>query len=119
MSVALYTELSGTAAALIAEFGAPIPIERRTPADVDPVTGVTHPGFDQSYAPAGIVRDIPSSLIDGTTVQQGDRMLIIDASTEPRLTDRPLIDGERWSVVRIDASKPAGVAIVYRLQVRG
>jgi hypothetical protein len=117
--MAFYDDMAATATELLAEFGAPIAITRETGGSRDPVTGVETPGTVETFTPSGVLKPYPARLIDGTLIQAGDRELIIDASMTPLMTDRPLVSGREWAIVRITTVNPAGTPIVHRLQLRG
>lgn len=116
----LYTEAAAETLALLEEFGAVITVERTTGASVDPVTfEQKQAGASENYQPNAILRPYPSSVIDGTRIQVGDRELIMDARTEPRMTDKPIVQGSEWTIQNIIGVNPAGTPILYLLQVRG
>lgn len=112
---ALATELLGTE-----EFGEPLNIQRVTGETRDPITGVVTPGTDESYTPLGVILDYEQDEFDGERIQRGDRKLIIDNSTQPRLTDKPVIDGSEWNVISWTKTQPreSSVVAMYTIQVR-
>lgn len=115
----IYAEAAAEALALLEEFGATITIERTTAQVIDPVTfAETSPGTSGDYTCNAVLRPFPSSLIDGTQIQTGDRELIMDATTEPKMADVPVVSGRNWSIQNIVAINPAGTPIIYRVQVR-
>ena len=116
---AFYTEMADVAVELIEEFGAPVKLNRVTDESYDPVTGEVAPGSDDSKQTKGILVDFPLKLIDGTRILATDKRLIIDGTVEPLMTDEPEMFGEKFgSIVHIDKKNPAGVPLVYFIQVR-
>ena len=116
---AFYTEMADVAVELIDEFGATVTLNRVTGETYDPVTGEVTPGADDSKQTNGVLVDFPLKLIDGTRILSTDKQLIIDGTVEPLMTDEPEMFGEKFgSIVHIDKKSPAGVPLVYFLQVR-
>ena len=116
---AFYTEMAEVAVELINEFGAPVKLNRVTGETYDPVTGETVPGADDSKNTTGLLTSFPTDLIDGTRILATDKRLIIDGSVEPIMSDVPEMLGEKLgTIVHIDKKSPAGVPLVYFLQVR-
>ena len=50
-------------------------------------------------------------------IEQGDRKLILDNTVEPLMTDRPTVDGKKWTIKEIEKSEPAGIPLVYFVRV--
>jgi hypothetical protein len=51
-------------------------------------------------------------------IQQGDKMLIIDDTFEPLLTDTVTINGADWQIIDVTPVEPGGQAVIYYIQVR-
>lgn len=113
-----YSGMAATASRLLARFGSPVTLSRSTGGSRDPVTGVETPGIDDSKTTVGILKKYPDKLIDGTRIKTGDRLLVVDASVEPLMTDRPVIGGQEWTPVSIEAANPAGTPLVYFIHAR-
>lgn len=74
-----------------------------------------------SYPTYGIVTDYKLRDIDGTLIKQGDRLLIMAATNgmpEPNGDDNVVINGVTWTVKNCNPVAPAGVPILYKIQVR-
>lgn len=113
-----YEELAETAHEIIEEFGMPIPLKRTTGASNNPVEGTNTPGTTQNFEPKGFALNYKNSLIDGTRIQSGDKLLLLDNSVEPKMADRFTFDGAAWKPIDIIKKAPAGIPIVYFVQVR-
>lgn len=113
-----YDRMAATAARLIGKFGAPVILPRQVGGSSNPVTGEVIPGIDNSVTTTGILKKFPDNLIDGTRIQTGDRVLILDSSVQPLMTDRPVIGGKAWTPVSIDTVSPAGIDLVYFVHCR-
>lgn len=114
-----YSPLAAMASQQIKAKGAPVIIQRQVGESVDPVTGAYTPGSTSNLNSNGITRSITQD--DRATfgdVQGNDRTLILDDSEEPQEGDRVEVDGEYWSIARIDQKKPGITPLVYRVLIR-
>lgn len=119
--------LEDTALALIRQFGEDRQVELRIastdPADpakpweVDP----TDPGSVVPNLPAVVV-PIKRSLIDGTSVVQGDETVLIAAlslgTTVPTTADKIIDEGTQKNIISLDRIRPGKTDFLYKLQVR-
>jgi hypothetical protein len=110
--------MAATASKLLSKFGGVVSVSRTTGSAVNPITGAVTPGSTTTLTAKGLITDFDTRLIDGTTIQNGDRLLVIDNTFEPSMTDRPVIGSQQWNIVSIMTKKPANVAVVYMIQVR-
>lgn len=123
---AFYNRMAQTASRLLEKFGAEVTVIRNVNGSIDPVTGATQPGSSKKLKGKGIFSKLSDDFaqIDGglvsndSSILASDRMLILDSSFEPLITDRPMIGGQSWSIVEIKTVKPADVPFVYALRVR-
>ena len=113
-----YSQMADTASRLITQFGQSITIKRNTGGSVHPVTGVVTAGTTASLTAKGILKAYPDNLIDGTRITKSDRMLILDDSQVPVMTDKITVQSQDWNIEDITTSNPAGVPLVYFVQVR-
>lgn len=113
-----YAKMAVTARRLLTRFGQSITISRTTGATYDPVTGVTTPGTTTAFTPKGVLLKYPDRLIDGTRILQSDRKLILDDTVAPEMSDKPLVQGEEWTIQDIMTVSPAGTPLIYEVQVR-
>lgn len=115
-----YTEMAATAAELLAEFGAPVTLIRDSGGTFDPVTGTETGATSKELTPKpnGVLANYKTSLVDGTRIKTGDRLLILDTSQAPETSDRVKIGTAEWSIVNMKAVKPADTPLVHFVQVR-
>lgn len=113
-----YSSSAATALKLLTRFGGDIKLVRKTGDSVNPVTGVIAAGTDASVTTTGLIKPYNDKMIDGSRVLMGDKELVLSNEHEPLLTDKPVIDGEEWSIVKINVVKPFNTAIRYLCQVR-
>jgi len=121
-----YADMATTAQELLAEFGQSVTLTESTPGAYD--TAQSKPGAPNvtTQSAVGLIRDYSGRSIDGTLIQAGDRLLIVGPSlvgggalTEPTVESAvTLADNTEWTVKRVEAMKPAGTAVAYRLQLR-
>lgn len=113
-----YEDKAETVKKLLAKFGQTVTLVRDTGGSFDPVTGTVTPGTTDFLDFKGVLKNVDARLIDGTTIMQGDKLLVLDASHTPEEGDKVEgIDGN-WQIVRIESLNPAGVALAYKVQVR-
>ncbi len=112
--MSFYSNIAATASRLITKFGATIIVKRITGETIDPITGITTAGTTTNYLTNGIYKKIPSDLIDGTRILATDKMLILDDTSEPLMTDT--IDN--LTIMEIIESNPAGTPLVYFVRLR-
>lgn len=113
-----YASLAATASRLLEKYGKAITFKRETAGSYDPVTGATVAGTITTHTPNGIFQTIRSDLIDGTRIQSGDKMFVIDSSFEPVLSDKVVISGADWSIQEVTPSQPADTTLVYFVLIR-
>ena len=96
----------------------------------NPVTGEYEFASDAEYKMTGVQKTVSASMVDGTTIQQGDVFLtvsvdMVDASgsavsVTPTVKDKVLIDGVQWSITDTPHADytGSGTIICYKMQVR-
>jgi hypothetical protein len=124
VSDAFYNRMAATASKLLAKFGATVTVSRTTGGSTNPVTGAATPGSTATLTAKGLLTEFSDQMKganlvgQGTTIQQGDRLLILDNSFEPLMTDRPVVGSQQWNILNIESKKPANVPLVYLVHVR-
>ena len=114
-----YDGMAATALGLLAKFGTTITLERRVGKSINPVTGAVVNGLGSNVTTTGLLTPYPDNVIDGVRILKSDRKIILSNEQEPSPTDKPIIDGESWSIVYITTVKPDGATpVVYFAQVR-
>jgi hypothetical protein len=113
-----YDGLKATAAALLSSKGQGMELLSATAGTYDPATGSATETVSSSIV-TGIAVNYPDREIDGTQVQRGDRIVLISAvGAVPKASDVIVINGERNKVMNCKNLAPAGLAVMYTLQVR-
>jgi len=117
--MSFYDNAAATAAKLLQKFGKAFEFKRPTGGSIDPVTGAVTPGTVTIFRPNGIFKRITKDdLVDGTLIQKGDKMLIIDDTFKPEFTDTVTINGANWQIIDVTPVDPAGQAVIYYIQAR-
>jgi hypothetical protein len=114
MSTTFYNKLANTAGRLLNKYGTTINLSRITGEVRNPVTGEVTPGTTTVFKPKGIYQKIPQNLIDDTRILASDKMIVLDDTEEPLMSDT--IDG--WKMVNIIIVEPSTIPIVYIVQIR-
>ncbi|WP_420403315.1 hypothetical protein [Nisaea sp.] len=112
--------LSGTAARLIARYGAPMRLGKTGAATYDPDTGTVSGSPSELEAP-GIVESIDAAFVGGL-VQSGDLLVTLSGAglgaARPAPGDRLRIDGRWHDVIDVTTVSAGAAPLLFRLLVR-
>jgi hypothetical protein len=114
--MSFYTALQATASRLLASFGQPATIRRPSLQLYDPVTGAVDETPPSTIPTTAVATRVNRDLF--TSIEVGDRQLVLDGAVPVRQGDVVLLDGLAWSVVEIMESNPAGTVLAYFARVR-
>ena len=115
-----YGALATSAQLVIADFGQPVTISTDTLPVYDPVTGTaTTTQLDETSV--GVITSFESKDVNNTSILQSDKKLILSAIgiTQIKSNSSVVIGTEQYSVISISKVAPAGVTVIYELQLRG
>lgn len=132
-----YDEMASMATELLTEFGQEIVLTRPS-LNFSNITNKPVSGGTTNLTTIGVFTNIDRSLVDGTRIQDTDRVMVIDASVSPRMGDLLDVSGTvttesvgaapgiilspgqalSWTIVAIKDINPAGTPICYFVQVR-
>lgn len=109
-----YAEVRAVAEELIGEFGTAGAIRRsvKTGPDYDPEI------TDTDYPCTLVILEIDISKIDGTLIQQGDRMVYVSTkglTIEVTVSDKLVIAGKEHVIKQCLPLSPAGLTVYYEL----
>lgn len=120
-----YAKSAATAQKLLANFGKDVTVRRQTAGAYDPATSsatitnvdVIAKGalFDYSRMQYG------QNTAVGTLIQTGDKRLLLSPlnfTSDPVATDLIIADGFTWTIIDIKILRPAGVTVMYDIQIR-
>ncbi|WP_163836870.1 hypothetical protein [Spartinivicinus ruber] len=118
--MSFYEGLASTASKLLADKGAPVVLLRESGETFDPVNGRVTPGTTKQLKTSGVLTSFTKTTETelGGNIVAGDMLLVLSAEVEPLSTDKLLVNGEPWQIVRILPVNPAGTPISYKVQVR-
>lgn len=111
--------MRGTAATLIANYGAAATFSRTAGSTFSPATGAYTGGASTTIAGKAVRMNYEKREIDGQIVQRGDFKLLFGAeSGEPAIGDTVAFNGSNYRVMDVSATSPADVAVMYDVQCR-
>lgn len=120
--MAFYDEMAVVALDMITEFGQPVTLRDTNVGSYDPSTGTNAPDIVLEQVAKSMLLEYKGyEFQNATLIQQGDRKLKIPAvglQWPPTLKTKAVIQGRTWSVVNVKEISPAGIPILYELQVR-
>ncbi len=95
----------------------------QTPVSFNPTTGENELGTPVFFNLVGIVVDFSkeytnAASTNGNVIQVGDLLLKIDSAIEPKMNDKVLLDGLKYSIVSIDPSRYTNRTILYTVHLR-
>lgn len=113
-----YVATRATATRLLTKFGAATTLTHVAPGAYDPATGASVP-IETAETAQACVFPYGDKFIDGTLIQAKDQQAFVSAEgTEPKPGSVLLWEGKKLSVVRAKNLGPAGVMVLFELQVR-
>ncbi|MDE1711831.1 hypothetical protein [Chromobacterium amazonense] len=109
------------AADQIEKYGGPITLSHATGSgQFDPVTRRTTPAVVK-YTGKGVSQKVGAGEVNGTSIQTGDRRLIVAAMAIPFVpspNDSVVADGATWNVSHVATESAQGVAVTHELLIR-
>lgn len=117
-----YAKTAATADRLIKRFGKTATLRRTLadPSTYNPATGVVAQPVETQTTCSAVVIPYGDKLIDGTLIRQGDKQAFVAVVnvSEPKAGDFLLWEGVSYTVMNSKTLAPAGVNVIYELQVR-
>jgi hypothetical protein len=115
---AFYDNMAATARRLLTQYGQACTLTRTTTGEYDPDTG-TAPVTTETQSVKCAVIDYPAALIDGSIIQVGDKKVIMESSaTAPQAVDTLTVGATVYQIISVKPLEPAGINVIYTLQVR-
>ncbi len=113
-----YNNLKATASRLLQGKGQQITLSREVSSVFDPVLGENTSSVS-TFTGYGAAFNYNKSEIDGAIIESGDIRFILEATdTAPESGDQTTIDGLIYRVMSVKVTSPAGVPVIYELQLR-
>ena len=66
----------------------------------------------------GVITSFEDSLIDGTLIQRGDKLLLSQNIGAPAANDVYTVSGVSYNYIRHETVSPGGVDVLYKIQLR-
>lgn len=95
----------------------------QTPISFNPTTGEDEFGTPVFFNLVGVAVSFSKEhtneiSTNGNVIQAGDQLLKIDSTVEPKMDDKILLDGLKYSIVSIDPSRYTNRTISYTVHLR-
>jgi hypothetical protein len=115
-----YADLALSADELLAEFGAVAQTVHTTAGTYDPEAGTSTPESTTTQDVTAVCIDYESKFIDGALILRGDKQVFMSARgvTAPVAGDKFTWQAAEYAVIAVTPLAPAGVVVLYELQVR-
>lgn len=115
-----YADLALTADELLTEFGAGATLSRTIAGGYDTATGISAPESIDVQSVTAVCIDYDAKYIDGTLIIRGDKQVFMSAkdATLPMAGDKFTWQGGAFSVIAVTPLAPAGLTVLFELQVR-
>lgn len=113
-----YVKSASTATKLLTNFGRTIQHIAVSEGVYDPTTGgVTNTETSTDCIACDF--DFKANQYDGNLVQFGDRYALLDNTiSNIDVSDKLVIDSVTWSIVKVEKLAPAGVLVMWKVQIR-
>ena len=114
-----YTGLKATARKLLANFGQSMTFSRESEPVYDNETN-TVTSTTITFSDKGVIFPFGKGVsnVNGSIIQTGDQEVFWQGSTEPKPTDKLTVNGVDYNVIAVMPIEPAGVNVLYQIQVR-
>jgi len=115
---AFYNEMAELAEELIGDFGRPVTLVKAgQEAGFDQYGNAVGATPDVSVTGLGCSLDYKIGEIDGSVIQMGDAKMLYKGET-PLINMTVTLEGVKWRIVALNPLNPAGILVMYSLQLR-
>ncbi len=114
-----YKALRQDVTRILKDFGQPLRLVRSKNPVANPVAGTVSDSGDVTYSIVGVITNYDARVIDGDLIRSEDKEAYVQAFVEPQAGDT-LVEatGREWAVVNFNSIEPAGISVLYTLQLR-
>jgi len=116
--MSFYSNLALTAKKLLIKFGQTVTVTRYIEGSVDPVTGLGTAGTSVTFTGSGAVLNIDKSLVNGSSILSTDNKLLFESTTEIMTNDKVTANGVDYKALSVKPLNPAGIVVIYDVQIR-
>lgn len=117
-----YNALKNTARNLLASFGQPMTLTKYLVGTYDPTTGQNSSTISTT-TDIGVI--LPYQYMNGgdqssagSLIKEGDQQVLIQLSVAPTPADKLTVGSVTYDITNVKAIEPAGINVLYELQVR-
>jgi len=116
--VSFYSNLKSVASRLLKDKGQNVTFTQETTTGIDPAAG-TKTKTTSTFTGYGAAFDYKRTEIDGELIQKGDIRFLMEATTViPVPGNTTVIDSITYRVMAVKITSPAGINVVYEVQLR-
>ena len=118
------TATAAKTAAMLAKSGMPMTLRVTTPGTYDPETGTETGAVVADHPCVGLLTNPfvsqREAYFANSLVQSGDKVVLMGATVavRPQAGQQVVIGSDVWQVVAVVTVEPAGVPVLYKVQVR-
>ena len=113
-----YSNLKNVASRLLIDKGQDVTFTQETTTGIDPAAG-TKTKTTSTFTGYGAAFDYKRMEIDGELIQKGDIRFLMEATTTiPVPGNTTVIDSIIYRVMSVKLTSPAGIAVIYEVQLR-
>jgi hypothetical protein len=113
-----YSSLASRAEKLIAKYGQTVTLTRANAGAVDPVTGAASSAASTVLTTKGVIIDYSEGIANGVNILMGDNRVLLSSKVEPKNDDVVTVSNGSYKVISVKILSPAGIVVMYELQVR-
>ena len=112
------TDFAALATSLLEKLGTTVTIRRYTGGGIDPVTGEKSHQLQEDFTVNGAWQKTSSYIVgEGARIENGKKVLVIDSTVQPLITDKLRVASEDWSINDIEMRQHKDSNVVYFLTV--
>lgn len=114
-----YAKSKATSRKLLSNFGQSMTLSQIVHGTYDETTG-TATDTTVTTTDTGVILPYSDgvSTINGSLVLRGDQQILIQMAVVPKPTDKISANGTVYTIINVSALEPAGINVLYDLQVR-
>ena len=114
-----YNSIKGTARSLLAKFGQSMTLTKSVSGSYDATTG-ENTITTSTTTDIGVILPYGDALSStaNSLVKQNDQQIFIQIATVPSVADKITVASVDYDIVSVKAIEPAGINVLYELQVR-
>ena len=113
-----YDEMVELAEELISYFGQPVTLVKKgDQAGYDSYGNATAGTADIEYTGIGCTLNYKNGEVDGSLIQNGDSKMLYQGDT-PEIGYVVTLEGITWRIIEANPLNPAGILVMYTLQLR-